>query len=123
VAELSETTIKEVLENLGLTGKEAEICIFLAKRGPQKGVELAKQLKKHKAQIYRILKRLQTKGLVELTLEAPTRFTAVPFEKVLDQFVKIKQEEAAFIEKTKKDWLKDWKKLVKLEFNPPWKSL
>lgn len=113
MAGLSETTIKEVLENLGLTGKEAEVYIFLAKRGPQKGVVLAKQLKKHKAQIYRILKRLQTKGLVESTLEATPRFTAVPFEKVLDQFIKIKQEEAAFIEKTKKDWLNHWKKISK----------
>jgi sugar-specific transcriptional regulator TrmB len=118
VAGLSETTIREVLENLGLTGKEAEVYIFLAKRGPLKGVELAKQLKKHKAQIYRILKRLQTKGLLESTLEATPRFTAVPFEKVLDQFIKIKQEEAAFIERTKEDWLKDWERINKARIQP-----
>ena len=41
MAGLSETTIKEVLENLGLTGKEAEVYIFLAKRGPLKGGEIA----------------------------------------------------------------------------------
>ena len=115
VVGLSETTIKEVLQNLGLTGKEAEVYIHLAKRGPTKGVKVAKQLRKHKAQIYRILRRLQAKNLVEATLEAPTRFAAVPFEKALDQFIKIKQEEAAFIEKAKEDWLKNWERISKAE--------
>jgi sugar-specific transcriptional regulator TrmB/pimeloyl-ACP methyl ester carboxylesterase len=118
VVGLGETAIKEVLETLGLTGKEAEVYIVLAKHGPLKGVELAKQLRKHKAQIYRILKRLQTKNLVESTLEAPTRFTAISFEKVLDQFIKIKQEEAAYIERTKEDWLKDWERIRKARIQP-----
>jgi len=118
VVELSETTIQEVLESLGLTGKEAEVYIFLAKRGPTKGVEIARQLRKHKAQIYRILKRLMKRNIVESTLEAPTRFSAVPFEEVLDQTIKIKQEEAAFIERTKKEWLKDWERIRKARIQP-----
>jgi pimeloyl-ACP methyl ester carboxylesterase/sugar-specific transcriptional regulator TrmB len=118
VAGLSETTIIEVLQNLGLTEKEAEVYIFLAKRGPIKGVEVAKHLRKHKAQIYRILRRLQAKNLVEATLEAPTRFAAVPFEKVLDQFIKIKQEEAVFVERKKKDWLRNWEGISKSRIQP-----
>jgi len=101
-----------------LTGKEAEVYIFLGKRGPLKGGKIAKQLKKHSAQIYRILRRLQKKGFIESTLEAPLRFTAVPFEKVLDQFIKTKQEEAAFIERTKKDWLKTWEGISKYRIQP-----
>ena len=118
MAGLSETTIIEVLQNLGLTGKEAEVYIFLAKRGPIKGVEVAKQLRKHKAQIYRILRRLQSQNIVEATLEAPTRFAAVPFEKVLDQFIKIKQEEAVFVERKKKDWLRNWEGISKSRIQP-----
>ena len=115
---MSEKTIKGVLENIGLTGKEAEVYIHLAKRGALKGVEIAKQLRKHKAQIYRILRRLQTKGLVESTLEAPTRFIAIPFEKALDQFIKTKQEEADFIARTKEDWLRDWEKISRAIVKP-----
>ena len=55
-------------------------------------------MKIDKGQIYRILKNLQKKGLVEATLEYPTRFTAVPFEKVIDSFIKSKREEVAQIE-------------------------
>ena len=76
-----------------MTKREAEVYIFIGKRGPQKGGQIAKQLKKHSAQIYRILRRLKKKGLIESTLEAPTRFTAVPFEKILDLFIKTKQGE------------------------------
>jgi sugar-specific transcriptional regulator TrmB len=105
VAGLGEETIKKVLKNSGLTEKEAEVYIFLAKREALKSGEIAKLMKKDKAQVFRILKSLQTKGLVESTLEFPTRFTAVPFEIVLESSIKAKQEEVAFIEKAKKDLL------------------
>jgi pimeloyl-ACP methyl ester carboxylesterase/sugar-specific transcriptional regulator TrmB/KaiC/GvpD/RAD55 family RecA-like ATPase len=118
VVGLSETTIIGVLQNLGLTEKEAEVYIYLAKRGPIKGMEVAKHLRKHKAQIYRILRRLQAKNIVEATLEAPTRFAAVSFEKVLDQFIKIKQEEAVFVERKKKDWLRNWEGISKSRIQP-----
>ena len=89
--------------NSGLTEKEAEVYIFLAKHGASKTRKIARLMKKDKAQIFRILKRLQTKGVVESTLEFPARYNVVPFEKVLDSVVKAKQEEVAFIENAKKD--------------------
>jgi len=110
---MSTDTIVTVLKNFGLTNKEIETYILLAKKGPIKGTELAKLMKRNKGQIYRILKNLQKKGFVESTLEYPRRFTSVPFGKTIDQLIKIKQEEATFIEKTKKDWLKDWERVTK----------
>jgi sugar-specific transcriptional regulator TrmB len=105
VVVLGEETIKAVLKNAGLTEKEAEIYIFLAKHDPLKSTEIAKLMNKDKAQIFRILKGLQTKGFVEATLEFPTRYMVVPFENILESVVKAKKEEVAFIEKTKKDLL------------------
>ncbi len=58
---------------------------------------------------YRILKILQGKGLLESTLESPTRFTAVPFEKVIDLSIKAKRDEAAQMETTKNEILTYWK--------------
>jgi sugar-specific transcriptional regulator TrmB len=105
VAGLGEETIKKVLINSGLTEKEAEVYIFLAKHGTLKSGDIARLMKKDKAQIFRILKSLQTKGFVESTLEFPARYAVVPFENVLESVVKAKREEVAFIEKTKKDLL------------------
>jgi sugar-specific transcriptional regulator TrmB len=105
VAGLGEETIKKILKNSGLTEKEAEVYIFLAKHEALKSREIAKLMKKDKAQVFRILKNLQTKGFAESTLEFPARFTVVPFETVLESSIKAKQEEIAFIEKAKKDLL------------------
>ena len=85
---MSEETIRKVLKTFGLTEKETDVYIFLAKHGVLKGGEISKQTKTQKALIYRILKSLQTKGLVESTLEFPARFTAVPFENVIDLNIK-----------------------------------
>jgi len=116
---LAEEPIRKVLKNFGLTEKEAEVYIFLAKHGVLKGGEIARQIKKDKAQVFRILKSLQTKGLVESTLEVPTRFTAVPFESVLDLSIKAKRDEAALIESTKKELLIYWKNISKARLEPP----
>jgi sugar-specific transcriptional regulator TrmB len=108
---LSQETIKRALRNFGLTEKEAEVYIFLAKRGVLKGGEISKQTKTQKALIYRILKSLQTKGLVESTLEFPARFTAVPFEKVIDLNIRAKQEEASQIAAQKRELLNYWQNI------------
>jgi sugar-specific transcriptional regulator TrmB len=108
-------TIKKTLKNFGLSEKQAEIYIFLGKSGPLKGGEITKRLIMNKGQVYRILRKLQKKGLVEETLEFPARFTAVPLETVIDSFVKSKREEAAHIEEAKKDLLSDWNKISQSE--------
>jgi sugar-specific transcriptional regulator TrmB len=115
---LSEETIKKVLNEFGLTEREAEVYIFLAKHGVQKGGAISKQTRMPKALVYRILKSLEKKGVVESTLEFPARFTAVPFEAVLELNIKTKREEAALIEKRKSFLLEDWKNISKTGLEP-----
>ena len=110
---MSEDPIKKILKDVGLTEKETDVYIFLAKHGALKGIEIAKQTRIDKAEVYRILKSLQSKGLLESTLEAPVRFITVPFDKVIDSFVKARRDEAAIIERKKEDLLDDWKKISK----------
>lgn len=116
---MGEETVEKILKDFGLTEKEIEVYVFLAKHGVLKSREVARQIKKDKAQVLRILKSLQSKGLVESTLEAPKRFTAVPFEQVLDAFVKSKRDEATLIESTKKDLLLYWKSIGKTKPEAP----
>ncbi len=112
---MSEETIRKTLRNFGLTEKETEVYIFLAKRGVLKGGEISKQTKTQKALIYRALKSLQAKGLVESTLEFPARFTAVPFENVIDLNIQAKQEEVAQIAAQKRELLNYWQNIKKTE--------
>ncbi len=114
---LGQEALENALRNFGVTEKEVEVYIFLAKRGAQKTGHIARQLGKNKGLVYRILKSLQKKGLVEATLEYPARFTAVPFENVIDSFIKSKQKEVALIEERKKDLLLDWKRISQSELD------
>ena len=108
---MGEEQIKQVLKDFGLTETEAEIYLFLSKRGALKGTEIARQLEKDKGQIYHTLKTLQAKGLVESSLEAPVRFMPVPFEVVVESTISAKRAEAERIESTKKELLRYWKSL------------
>lgn len=115
--ELKNGAIESTLKDFGLTDKEVEVYIFLGKRGALKGGDITKQLRIQKGQVYRTLKSLQKKGLVEATLEYPTRFTAVPFEKLIDSFIESKREEVALIEEKKKDLLSDWNRISQPELD------
>ena len=113
---MGEDAIRNILKNVGLTKKETDVYIFLAKHGALKGLEIARRIRVDKAEVYRILKSLQSKGLLEETLESPARFTTVPFDRVLDTFVKGRRDEAALVEGAKEELLDDWKKISKTSF-------
>ena len=116
---MSAESINKVLKDFGLTEKEAEIYIFLAKHGTLKGGELVTHTKTHRGLVYRILKSFQTKGLVETSAETPVRFTAIPFERILDANIKAKREEAEQIEKAREHLLEDWRHIQQTELEPP----
>ena len=90
--------IIEALIDLGLTRSDAEVYVYLAKKGPQKGVNLAKALNYHKQKIYSSLNNLRTKALVT---KDSTRFSAIPFEEALDLLIKKEKEQAQTIHKNK----------------------
>jgi len=102
---MSQERVLKALLSLGLTEMDAKVYIFLAKKGLQKAIDIAKSLRMNKEQLYRSLKKLQSKGIVTATLEHPARFSALPFEKVLDLFVKAKMEEAEEIKQNKDEIL------------------
>jgi len=110
---VSQKKAKNVLKDFGLTSKEADTYIFLARHVVLTGGKIAKQTKIARSLVYRILKSLQAKGLVESTLEYPKRFVAIPFEKALDLIIETRQEEALLVERAKKDLLEDWRVISK----------
>ncbi|HLN88780.1 MAG TPA: helix-turn-helix domain-containing protein [Candidatus Binatia bacterium] len=111
---MSQQKILNTLQNLGLSFLDAQVYLFLGKKGPKKVSELVQSLKIPKQQLYTILKNLQSKGIVNATLEHPARFSIEPFEKVLDLFVKAKMEEAQRIQGDKNEILADWQS-IKIE--------
>jgi sugar-specific transcriptional regulator TrmB len=109
---LSQEKVLKTLESLGISQPDAQIYIFLGKKGPQKARDIAKSLRVSKQTVYRTIKNLQSRGIVTSTLENPAKFSAAPFDKVLDLFVKAKTDEVHRIEESKTDLLADWQSIA-----------
>ncbi len=98
----------KILKNLGLSENEAKVFIQLSKTGPKKVGQLSKQVEISRVQLYQILRNLQKKGIVESTFEYPTKYNAIPLDRVLDMFIANKEEEATILRKKKKTILQNW---------------
>ena len=109
---MSKEWMLKTLESLGLKHLDAEVYVHLVQNDPQKARDIAEALETYKRQLYRSLKSLQRKGLVSASQERPARFSAVAFDKVLDQFIIENREEAQRIEENKEQLLSMWRSKI-----------
>jgi sugar-specific transcriptional regulator TrmB len=114
---LSREWMLKTLASLGFTETDAQVYVYLATEGPQKASDIAEALKIYKQQLYRILKSLQSKGIVNASPEYPAYYSAVVFEKVLDLLIKAKTEQQKALQESKEELLSTWRSLTKK--NPP----
>ena len=104
--------MRKTLATLGFKKQDAEVYVCLALKEPKKAREIATALERHKSQVYRSLKRLQNKEIVNVTPEFPASFSAIPFDKYLDLMAKANLEDARRIEQEKDGILKLWKSIA-----------
>jgi sugar-specific transcriptional regulator TrmB/predicted transcriptional regulator len=105
---MSEKDVAKFLQLLGLSKREIQVYMFLAKSGVQSTSFVAKRLKMERVQAYRTFKKLQEKGFIEATLERPTRFTIVPFAALVDNFINAKKNEVVNLNDQKTSLLTAW---------------
>ena len=113
---MSQEQLVNTLIGLGLSRLNSQVYLYLAKKGPQKGCEIVKGLNAQKYQIYRALKDLEKTGIVNVTLEHPAKFSAVPFETVVDMFVNSKMQEVRQIQENKDEILAKWQSIAVAEY-------
>ena len=109
--------ILQLLQSFGFSRVEAEVYVYLAKKGSQRGKDLENGLKIAKQQLYFILKNLQRKNIVSISHKRPALFSALAFEKLLNLYVKLNVDQAKIIEETKEEWLNDWRDMTKNDRN------
>jgi len=95
----------KALVSLGLTRLEAEVYVYIGKKGPQTVMDLDKALNYNKQKIYTSLKNLQTKGLVT---KDRTIFSTLPFEEALDLLIKMEKQQAQAMHESKEELLATW---------------
>ena len=116
---MSEKDVTKFLQMLGLSKREIQVYMFLAKSGVQSTSFVAKRLKMERVQAYRTFKKLQEKGFIEATLERPTRFTIVPFENLVDTFINAKKNEVVNLNEQKQNLLNAWQSISTPESEYP----
>ena len=72
-----------------------------------------------RVQAYRTFKKLQEKGFIEATIERPTRFTIVPFERLLEAFINTKKSEIASLNERKEKLISTWRAISAPESERP----
>jgi sugar-specific transcriptional regulator TrmB/predicted transcriptional regulator len=116
---MSEKDVTKFLQMLGLSKREIQVYMFLAKSGVQSTSFVAKRLKMERVQAYRTFKKLQEKGFIEATLERPTRFTIVPFAALVDSFISAKKNEVTSLTDQKQPLLTAWQSISAPESEYP----
>ena len=116
---MSEKDVTKFLQVLGLSKREIQVYMFLAKSGVQSTSFVAKRLKMERVQAYRTFKKLQEKGFIEATLERPTRFTIVPFETLVDNYINAKKNEVINLNDQKQNLLTSWQSISAPESDYP----
>jgi sugar-specific transcriptional regulator TrmB len=109
---LSKEWMLKTFVSLGFTETDAQVYIYLTTEGLQKATDIAEELKLYKQQLYRSLKRLHRKGLVNVTLERPARFSAVSIEETFDFLIETKKEQALALQASRKELLSSWRSMV-----------
>ena len=115
VNRLSKGWMEKTLIKLGFTEIDVGVYFYLNQEGPRKINEIAEALKLYRKKLFRILKRLQSKGIIVTSQENPDSFSVLPFEKVLDLFIEIKKEQAKALLASKEELLSSWRSITEKE--------
>ena len=105
--------INTALTRFKLSKNEVKVYLYLARYGAQKAQKIAESLGVHRTEAYKILRTLENEGVIYRVLERPMKFTAVPFEKVLDTEIEERRQRIHQLEKKKGELLHLWRSLPK----------
>ena len=108
----------EAIRRIGLTEYEASIFVNLARAGQVTAGELAAASGVNRVQTYRALESLEARGLVEVTVERPRRFTVRAIEDAFDMIADEKRAELQLVEATRKQVLETWARVTKGRAGP-----
>lgn len=95
----------------GLSKNEARIYVYLAKFGGQKAQNVSRALGLHRTETYKILRKLEEKGLVCRMLEKPIKFAAVQIDKALENLVQVNKLRILRLEEEKDRIMGKWSTL------------
>ena len=75
--------------------------------------EITGALNLQESKVYGSLKDLQSIEIVKASIEHPLKFSAIPFEEMIDIFIEVKKEQAKTMKQSRDELLSSWKTVIK----------
>jgi sugar-specific transcriptional regulator TrmB len=118
--------VTELFSKFGLSQYESYIYIFLAKNGRKTASQIYKTLRMPKTETYRILAKLQGKGLVSSSFDHPMTYTASPINKVIESLINQEKNRVKELEAQKQEMIEIFRKIPSIgskEAKKKWKPI
>lgn len=97
--------LPETLVELGLTNSEAKVYLAAARLGTATTTEIAAAAEKERSNTHHLLQRLEQLGLVDATLDSPTRFKSVEPKNAVDHLFELQKVRLKKLEEMKSSTL------------------
>ncbi|HYS72914.1 MAG TPA: helix-turn-helix domain-containing protein [Thermoplasmata archaeon] len=101
----------EALERVGLSRYEALVFVNLARSGAVTAGELARASGVNRVQTYRALESLESRGLVEVTIDRPRRYAARAIDDVFEMIAEEKRAELERLDAVRKSVSGAWPRI------------
>ena len=100
------------LQKFSLSETEAKVYLFVLKYGPIKGTEISSSLQLNPQMAYHVLESLSERGFVDVSLERPRRFTAVPPAAALGARLEEMRQASEELAKERERFIQDLKEVT-----------
>jgi sugar-specific transcriptional regulator TrmB len=96
------------LREYGLTVNETKVFLQLSRFSPNTASEISRLLEIPRTEVYNIVASLQNKGVIEATLDRPTKFNSIPIRRALDTLIEAERSRISTMESKREEVLKRW---------------
>jgi len=107
--------VEQAMGKFSLNKNEIKMYLYLLRFGAQKAQSVAEALGVHRTEGYKVLRKLEARGIVSRIMERPMRFCAVPFDTVLTNLIEERRQRVHDMELKKTQLLKIWASLPEPE--------
>lgn len=111
---MSLNRITMLLNTLGFSSLGAKVYIYVAKRGPLSNKEIANQLDIKLIDLCQILEGLVKRGFIIPTIKNEFSYTALPFEELIDNFIRTEIDQTEEVIKNHQQLISTWKTLTRI---------
>jgi len=101
-------SLTEELREYGLTSNESRVFLQLSRFGPDTASAMSRSLGLPRTEVYSIISGLQSKGLIESSLDRPAKFSVLPIRTSLDLMIETQRNRAVLLERGKEQLLRRW---------------